>query len=118
VLVDDNVPFRKVGTFIWPKTAPCIVSEDTYRDSGSNSADPTDISHARKSSTNTQRAEPSVVDVDAEQNVGVPKVIGVFMHGGGYTQMSAHEKAGTSRIPRRLVKVCCCILCMIPRHRG
>jgi hypothetical protein len=26
------------------------------------------------------------------------------MHGGGYTQMSAHEKAGTSRIPRRLAK--------------
>lgn len=29
------------------------------------------------------------------------------MHGGGYCHMSAHEKAPTSQIPRRLIKVSC-----------
>ncbi|KAJ3794962.1 Alpha/Beta hydrolase protein [Lentinula aff. detonsa] len=31
-------------------------------------------------------------------------VIGIFFHGGGYSQLSAHEKSRTSHIPRRLMK--------------
>ncbi|KIK69237.1 hypothetical protein GYMLUDRAFT_35306 [Collybiopsis luxurians FD-317 M1] len=31
-------------------------------------------------------------------------VIGIFCHGGGYSQLSAHEKSRTSHIPRRLMK--------------
>ncbi|KAF9067750.1 Alpha/Beta hydrolase protein [Rhodocollybia butyracea] len=38
--------------------------------------------------------------VDEEQ---IP-VIGVFCHGGGFSQLSAHEKSRTSHIPRRLMK--------------
>ncbi|EIN08300.1 hypothetical protein PUNSTDRAFT_126394 [Punctularia strigosozonata HHB-11173 SS5] len=99
VLVDEKVSFQKVGTFIWPKSAPCIVGDSSYRDSESSNG------KQSAESANTQvQNKPSVADVDAEQTVGAPKVIGVFMHGGGYTQMSAHEKAGTSRIPRRLVE--------------
>jgi hypothetical protein len=36
---------------------------------------------------------------------GTPPVIGMFMHGGGYCHMSAHESTRPSRIPRRLIKV-------------
>ncbi|KAG6878150.1 hypothetical protein C0993_011568 [Termitomyces sp. T159_Od127] len=31
-------------------------------------------------------------------------IIGIFMHGGGYCHMSAHESSRTSRIPRKLLK--------------
>ncbi|KAJ3885128.1 Alpha/Beta hydrolase protein [Lentinula edodes] len=31
-------------------------------------------------------------------------VVGVFFHGGGFSQLSAHEKSRTSHIPRRLMK--------------
>ncbi|KAJ3726797.1 Alpha/Beta hydrolase protein [Lentinula raphanica] len=31
-------------------------------------------------------------------------VVGIFFHGGGYSQLSAHEKSRTSHIPRRLMK--------------
>jgi hypothetical protein len=47
---------------------------------------------------------PKAPPPDAEPRAGAVPVIGVFLHGGGYTQMSAHEGAGTSRIPRRLVR--------------
>ncbi|KAE9392273.1 hypothetical protein BT96DRAFT_1023675 [Gymnopus androsaceus JB14] len=30
-------------------------------------------------------------------------VVGIFFHGGGYSQLSAHEKSRTSHIPRRLM---------------
>ena len=36
---------------------------------------------------------------------GQDAVIGLFMHGGGYCHMSAHESSRTSRIPKRLIKV-------------
>ncbi|KAF8062220.1 Alpha/Beta hydrolase protein [Lyophyllum atratum] len=39
---------------------------------------------------------------DCEDLKDKPPVIGVFMHGGGYCHMSAHESSRTSRIPRRL----------------
>ncbi|KAJ4483930.1 Alpha/Beta hydrolase protein [Lentinula aciculospora] len=31
-------------------------------------------------------------------------VVGIFFHGGGYSQLSAHENSRTSHIPRRLMK--------------
>ena len=33
------------------------------------------------------------------------KLVGVFLHGGGYCHMSAHESSRTSQIPRGLIKV-------------
>jgi len=44
-------------------------------------------------------------DVEAGAADSPPPVIGLYLHGGGYCHMSAHEKSGTSRIPRRLMKV-------------
>jgi len=41
-------------------------------------------------------------DIEAHPS-GTP-VIGIFLHGGGYCHMSAHEKSKTSKIPRRLIK--------------
>ena len=46
------------------------------------------------------------LDVEASAAVSPPPVIGLYLHGGGYCHMSAHEKSGTSRVPRRLMKVC------------
>jgi hypothetical protein len=46
------------------------------------------------------------LDVEASAADSSPPVIGLYLHGGGYCHMSAHEKSGTSRVPRRLMKVC------------
>ena len=40
-----------------------------------------------------------------EAAAGEVPLIGIFLHGGGYCHMSAHEKASTSKIPARLMKV-------------
>jgi hypothetical protein len=46
------------------------------------------------------------LDVEASGADSPPPVVGLYLHGGGYCHMSAHEKSGTSRVPRRLMKVC------------
>jgi len=46
------------------------------------------------------------LDIEASAADSSPPVIGLYLHGGGYCHMSAHEKSGTSRVPRRLMKVC------------
>lgn len=43
--------------------------------------------------------------MDVEESAGDMPVIGIFMHGGGYCHMSAHETAPTSQIPARLIEV-------------
>jgi hypothetical protein len=45
------------------------------------------------------------VDIEADAADPPPHVIGLYLHGGGYCHMSAHENSGTSRVPRRLMKV-------------
>ncbi|PCH35403.1 alpha/beta-hydrolase [Wolfiporia cocos MD-104 SS10] len=62
IVADKQVPFKRVGAFVWPKES----SED---------ADAADV-----------------------------PTIGVFLHGGGYSHMSAHENSPTSKIPRQLIK--------------
>ncbi|KAI0301633.1 hypothetical protein B0F90DRAFT_1718843 [Multifurca ochricompacta] len=44
------------------------------------------------------------LDVEADAADSYPPMIGIYLHGGGYCHMSAHENSGTSRIPRRLMK--------------
>jgi hypothetical protein len=90
VVVDAEVPCVRVGTFVWPK----VPSHKTKV--GMGLAFPT--LHV------VNEVRVSAKSGDEEEDVGKPEVIGIFMHGGGYTQMSAHENAGTSRIPRRLIK--------------
>jgi hypothetical protein len=83
VVNDEEVEFKRVGTFVWPQVPPASARLSMRLGSG---------------------AKNETSDIDVEAAAGKPQVIGIFMHGGGYTQMSAHEKAGTSRIPRRLIK--------------
>jgi len=52
------------------------------------------------------RDEIENLDVEASAVDSPPPLIGIYLHGGGYCHMSAHEKSGSSRIPRRLMKVC------------
>jgi hypothetical protein len=83
-ILDCDVPFKKVGCYIWPKVPH------------------PDILKSRK--TQTQQT-PRSSDTDVESGMTKIPLIGIFMHGGGYCHMSAHEKSRTSRIPRNLVKV-------------
>ncbi|KZT01224.1 alpha/beta-hydrolase [Laetiporus sulphureus 93-53] len=80
IVTDDQVPLKRVGVFVWPKNS----------DQG--------IAHAEGS----ESALTTPTDIDATA-IDVP-LIGIFMHGGGYCHMSAHEKSPTSRIPRQLIK--------------
>ncbi|KAJ3494523.1 hypothetical protein NLJ89_g10788 [Agrocybe chaxingu] len=43
------------------------------------------------------------LDIDLELGSGIT-LVGIFMHGGGYCHMSAHETSKTSKIPRNLIK--------------
>ncbi|KAH9177741.1 Alpha/Beta hydrolase protein [Lactarius sanguifluus] len=47
---------------------------------------------------------PAVRMREADAVDSPPHMIGIYLHGGGYCHMSAHESSGTSRIPRRLIK--------------
>ncbi|KAH9922883.1 alpha/beta-hydrolase [Amylocystis lapponica] len=81
IVVDKQVPFKRVGTFVWPKSSP----------------------PGMFTGLDTIASVPSDVEAGAE-SVGDVPLIGIFLHGGGYCHMSAHEGAGTSMIPRRLSK--------------
>ncbi|KDR77252.1 hypothetical protein GALMADRAFT_246557 [Galerina marginata CBS 339.88] len=84
-IVKDSVPFVEVGCYIWPKQ-PRPALYDAAKNTG-------DLESRQLAST---------LDMEAG-NEKVP-LIGVFMHGGGYCHMSAHESSRTSRIPRNLVQ--------------
>ncbi|PPQ92171.1 hypothetical protein CVT25_008945 [Psilocybe cyanescens] len=81
-IVKDTVPFTRVGCYIWPKEAHPAIQK------------------VRKTEDN----QHLISSLDLETgNEDVP-LVGIFMHGGGYCHMSAHESSRTSRIPRNLVK--------------
>ncbi|KAI0656922.1 alpha/beta-hydrolase [Cubamyces menziesii] len=85
VLADPQVPFKRVGCFIWPKERPKII--------------PACAGDA------TSRSDDNLMDGgEFEAAAGDVPVIGIFLHGGGYCHMSAHEKAPTSQIPERLMR--------------
>ena len=85
-IVVDVVPFKRVGCYIWPKTVPPGVRATTANGGNYGALD--------RSSR-----------IDIEATATDTPLVGIFMHGGGYCHMSAHESAQTSRIPRRLMKV-------------
>jgi hypothetical protein len=91
-VIVDGTPFKKVGCYIWPKNAPRVVND------GKNST-----RHGVES-PEIKTPDSSDSGVDVESNAADTPLIGVFMHGGGYCHMSAHESSRTSRIPRRLIK--------------
>ncbi|KAH9917645.1 alpha/beta-hydrolase [Epithele typhae] len=88
VIVDSQVPFKRVGCFVWPKERPKIIP---------SCPDDEPCSPAAETSSD------DTLNVDIESAAEEP-VIGIFMHGGGYCHMSAHENSSTSKIPARLMK--------------
>ncbi|TFY57658.1 hypothetical protein EVJ58_g6895 [Rhodofomes roseus] len=79
VIVDSQAECKRVGVFTWPRDAP--------------------------KATSSEKHDPKASEVDlSDVEAGDVPVIGIFMHGGGYCHMSAHENAPTSKIPRRLMK--------------
>lgn len=84
VLVDERVPCKRVGVYVWPKTSP-------------KSNPPASAQSSPKESSLLVKA---AIDAKDPSNI-----VGMFMHGGGYCHMSAHESSRTSRIPRRLFTV-------------
>ncbi|CCL98218.1 uncharacterized protein FIBRA_00212 [Fibroporia radiculosa] len=80
IIADKHVPHKRVGVFVWPKHDP----------------------EARGPSKSSDVALNDPLDIEAA--AGEVPLIGIFLHGGGYCHMSAHEKAGTSKIPRRLIR--------------
>lgn len=85
-IIQDGVPFKQVGCYIWPKEPH------------------SEIQRARKHHPDDTQHLTSTIDLEPGHDT-VP-LVGIFMHGGGYCHMSAHESSRTSRIPRNLVKVC------------
>jgi len=84
-IVNDNVPFNKVGCYVWPKK--------THKD----------VQKVKNKLPNVQNLTS---ELDLESGTDKVPLVGIFMHGGGYCHMSAHESSRTSRIPRQLIKVC------------
>ncbi|TFK31720.1 Alpha/Beta hydrolase protein [Crucibulum laeve] len=87
-IVNDGVPFTKVGCYVWPKEVPGLVNRAK-----------TDV---KVDSDTKNLMNGTSLDLEAEAP-DVP-LVGIFMHGGGYCHMSAHENSGTSNIPRGLIK--------------
>jgi acetyl esterase/lipase len=82
VVVDrfGRVPYKRVGCFVWRQQVP----NGKYKRFGWFQFE--------------MRSNGKKIVEDE-----IP-VIGIFCHGGGYSQLSAHEKSRTSHIPRRLMK--------------
>ncbi|KAI0350846.1 alpha/beta-hydrolase [Trametes cingulata] len=85
IIADPQVPFKKVGCYIWPKERPKIIP-----------ACPSDA----PATSNDDLMDGG----EFESAAGDVPLIGIFLHGGGYCHMSAHESAPTSQIPERLIR--------------
>ncbi|KAI8976694.1 alpha/beta-hydrolase [Trametes punicea] len=85
ILADPEVPFNRVGCFIWPKERPKIIP----------ACPGSDDAHSQHELMNGGEFEAAAGEVP---------VIGIFLHGGGYCHMSAHEKAPSSQVPARLMR--------------
>ena len=131
IVNDDQVLRQKVGTFIWPKSLPpsarlrsviksggghsleqnVSLFKDTPDDSVTAFSTPASQYKLPKIDVQIEEALPHLgpaakdLDIEADAADCPPHVIGLYLHGGGYCHMSAHEKSGTSRVPRRLMKV-------------
>ncbi|TFK89925.1 alpha/beta-hydrolase [Polyporus arcularius HHB13444] len=87
IIADPQVPFRRVGCFVWPKEQPKVI--------------PTCTDHKNGQMDSQDGVEDGG---DIEAAAGEVPLIGIFLHGGGYCHMSAHETSSTSKIPARLMK--------------
>jgi hypothetical protein len=97
-IVDDEVvPCKPVGMYVWPKDLhPSVRARKSVEKRGSSSS--------AESGDSGLTAVDADSDPEGDAADAPPKIVAIYMHGGGYCHYSAHETAGTSRIPRRLVK--------------
>ncbi|KAI0760109.1 alpha/beta-hydrolase [Fomes fomentarius] len=86
IVADPQVPFRRVGCFVWPRERPKIIPTCIDDNAG-----------------HTQSNDGLMDSGEYEAAAGEAPLIGIFLHGGGYCHMSAHEKSSTSKIPARLI---------------
>ncbi|KAF9451106.1 alpha/beta-hydrolase [Macrolepiota fuliginosa MF-IS2] len=99
-VVDGDAEFKRVGCYIWPKEEPIEVTKKAKVDSdfeGLCYTLPISIS-----SSNSNEVIPNSSQANDED--GEVPLVGIFMHGGGYCHMSAHESASTSQIPSGLIE--------------
>lgn len=94
-IVQGGVEFKRVGCYVWPKEE---LAETTRIKVRTSEDSPVSLS------PNYSNKVPLSSDQDNSKGREMP-LVGIFMHGGGYCHMSAHESARTSRIPRGLIKV-------------
>ena len=73
-IVVSDVPFCRVGAYIYPKVIP-------------------------------EKIQLAKLPSKSTSDSSEPIMIGLFMHGGAYCHMSAHESSGPSRIPKCLMEV-------------
>lgn len=91
VLDDEEVkPLGQVGTFIWERDDDVGATYNMLNGKAPIDHDET-MSHLS--------FQPSIAGGDGGD------LVGIYLHGGGYTHFSAHEHAQTSVIPRRLMQV-------------
>jgi hypothetical protein len=131
IVNDDRVRSQRVGTFIWPRLPPpnvrvrhvvkngdgrlpesihlnirpMILPIGKISDHGTTatSAPAIDVRVGKALHYTVNETNNLVVEADAAASP--LRAIGLYLHGGGYCHLSAHESAITSRIPRRLMKV-------------
>ncbi|TFK49145.1 alpha/beta-hydrolase [Heliocybe sulcata] len=107
IVRDPNVKCKRVGCFVWPKervSPPNVIQRSTSPPEKSKSSRVKVEVNSAQSSPDPNRLGPDLRPVLSDDTSGSPPVIGIFLHGGGYCHMSAHESSGTSRIPRRLIE--------------
>ncbi|EPQ52177.1 alpha/beta-hydrolase [Gloeophyllum trabeum ATCC 11539] len=116
IVRDEKVKCKRVGCFVWPKEPTPLStksrrsasSSEKYKSNGKGprikvevapyeSPDPNRSGVDLRSIISTTSAATTVTSTP-------PPVVGIFLHGGGFCHMSAHESSGTSRIPRRLIQ--------------
>ncbi|KZV76465.1 alpha/beta-hydrolase [Peniophora sp. CONT] len=91
-IVDDpHVECKPVGTYIWPKEPKA----STRMRGNTKSV---------REKQSTAQARPDAADLENDAADAPPRLVGIYLHGGGYCHYSAHESSGTSRVPRRLVE--------------
>lgn len=85
LLKQEKIPeFTKVGTYVWPGKNKTLKARIKAK-----------LHHAPAGS-------PPSPSSSIDDKV---YMVGVFMHGGGYCHMSAHEESRTSRMPRGFIQV-------------
>ncbi len=97
IVEGGGVKFKRVGCYVWPKEEPTVFAEPVAS-SDSKDASPASVSSGDSVKVLTSKNQGS------DEGGEIP-LVGIFMHGGGYCHMSAHEASRTSRIPRGLTKV-------------